>query len=109
MSNLPLGAENDKSAPYNETSKPKESFDVTIYQTLSRDVELETDKYTFDEDGYNLDDIDWDSEMLKQRHYTPIELLHMFRKYLENDKAKHKYIIDECLAWEEIKTQYETY
>lgn len=92
---------------YSET--PIISFDVTTYQTLSRELELETDKYNWDGENYDLSEINWDTEMLNQRHYTPLDLIRMFRKYLEEDRShNHKHIIDECLAWEECETWYET-
>ena len=93
---------------YSEVDTPIQSFDVSAYQTLSRELELETDKYEWDGENYDLSEVNWDITMLNQRHYTPLDLIRMFRKYLENDKGNHKHIIDECLAWEECETWYET-
>ena len=55
MSNVPIGAEYDPNAPWNqEDSKPKK-IEVTVSITLSKTVEIEVNDYTaeeeIDEDG----------------------------------------------------------
>ena len=67
---------------------------IKIFQTLSRKLDI-NDKG----DVYN--------NMLINRHYTPLDLLNIFVKYLENNNGS-KYIIDECKSYIEESINYET-
>lgn len=48
--NYPMGADNDKSAPWNRERNPLRLVDVTVSVTLSKTVTVAVDDYT-EEDG----------------------------------------------------------
>ena len=87
-------------------TKPEETFDLTIYQTLRREVQVLTNDYELDGEVFDISNTDWDNVMLKNRYYTPYELLLIFRIYLENHKGP-QYLIDECNSYLVDDTNYE--
>lgn len=112
----PAGAYDDPNAPYNEVSVPEEDFDVVISQTLSKTTTVTTDSYNpyFDEeDGHvyaDTENTNWSEEYSRNDHYTPLELIELFKKHLEaelakaedaREKEKLQDLIDECSGWEE--------
>ena len=66
---------------------------IKIKQTLSRKLDISNTGDIYDEMMYN-------------RHYTPLDLLNMFIKYLENNNGS-KHIIDECKSYVEENFSYE--
>lgn len=68
---------------------------IKIQQTLSRKLDISNKG-----DIYN--------EMMCNRYYTPLDLLNMFIKYLENNNGS-KHIINECKSYIEEDFNYETY
>ena len=56
MSNVPIGAEYDPNAPWNQEDPKPQKIEVTVSITLSKTVEIEVNDYTaeedFDEDNY---------------------------------------------------------
>lgn len=54
-SNVPIGADNDPDAPWNQEDPKPRTIEVTVSITLSKTVEIEVDDYTteeeVDEDG----------------------------------------------------------
>lgn len=55
MSNVPIGAEYDPNAPWNQEDPKPQKIEVTVSITLSKTVEIEVNDYTaeeeIDEDG----------------------------------------------------------
>ena len=120
----PAGAYNDSYAPYNEYVNADKDFDITCSQTLSKSDTVTTNKYNFecdyDEDGYweNTDtsDICWEDEWRENNHYTPVQLINLFKSFMENDLPdpkenigkynKYKHLISECENWIEDETEY---
>ena len=129
----PPGADNEK-APWNQSDIPEKEFDVTCSQTLSKAATVFTSNYTpgaveaeheWDEDGYHTvytrdpddtSDVIWKEEWHDNDHYTPIQLIELFQKYLldevngsntvnRNPQFLH-HIITECNNWEEDETEY---
>ena len=111
----PTGAYNDPDAPWNQPVIPERDFDVTVSQTLSRDVKVTTDNYRpeyDDEYGYayaNTEDTDW-KEVYGQQHLTILELLGDYKLRLENLKMvladekeikRINYLLSECEGWME--------
>lgn len=130
----PAGADNEM-APWNEESIPEKEFDVTCCQTLSKTVTVYTDNYTpgasgvdyepDDEGGYtavgwhdddDTSDTNWADEYHDNDHYTPQQLIELFKRYLEHmldDKvqvstspSQIKHLIQECEDWQEDETEY---
>lgn len=121
----PAGAEHDPDAPYNQVEVPDHDFDVTVAQTLVKSTIVTTNKYIpeFDEETGHVDcdtyDTDWAEEYSNDDHYTPLELINEFKKYLEEEwdvlknaaeandvetkmkKRKIAHLIEECEDWAE--------
>ena len=88
------------------TTNPEETFYVGICQNLYREVALKTNDYKLRGDRIDYDNTNWDNVMIKNRHYTPLDLLHMFVKYLENSNGP-QHLIDECNSYLVEDTIYE--
>lgn len=95
-----------------------QTFDVTISQTLSKGIWIETNDYIteydmLDEEGprpyYNTEDTDWYKVVKQNDILTPLELLEEFKKYLEyeltynnldkKEQMKFKGLLDNCKNW----------
>lgn len=114
----PLGAYNDPSAPYNQPYYEPEPFNAEVQQTLHKIVEVYTDQYIREDDGegyidYDLSEVDWTNEYHDNDHYTPLQLIELYKKELETkldltvDKKERKWVehmIEECSKWEEVET-----
>ena len=122
----PPGAEFDPRAPWNEQEVPEKQFDVCISQTLSKSTRVTTNDYVpevdQDEDGYHdysdTSDTDW-KEAYGKDHYTPLQLINLFRRHLSDelnsiinkpnqDLKRKKYLerlISECSDWAEDETE----
>jgi len=124
------------SAPFNQVDVPEEEFEVTCSQCLSKTTTVLTSDYipgdsgvdyeTDDEgrpyatawhDDPDTSDTNWAEEYHANDHYTPIQLIELFGKYLKNEinynpvltKAKiaeYEYLIEECSGWTEDETEY---
>ena len=138
---FPAGAEFDPSAPYNEPTVPDKEFDVTCSQTLSKTVSVWTDNYIpgasgvdyepDDEGGYyasgwqdpdDTSDTNWAEEYHDNDHYTPIQLIELYKNTLKEqlkswegmeDTASARtqikrieHLIEECSNWVEDETEY---
>ena len=98
----PWGADN-ASAPWNQKENPEEEFNVTIVETLSKDVTIFTTNYNLevdcDEDGCyrNCDTSDtyWKDEYGKQG-CTAIETIIAVKVYLEEVRLKDLIDIIHC-------------
>lgn len=116
----PMGAYEDPSSPWNQSETPERDFDVVISQTLSKSTVATTTNYRYsewveeDEMGKRLEremdtsDTDWEEAYSESDHYTPLQLIEEFKKYLEielaragdtKDKKKLEHLIDECDNW----------
>ena len=131
----PMGAYRDPSAPYNQSDIPEEEFEVTCSQSLSRTATVWTDNYIpgasgvdweTDDEGHSYasgwhddpdtSDTNWAEEYHDNDHYTPIQLIELFRRHLENELNnsdipqnrinKYKHLIEECEGWTEDETEY---
>lgn len=100
----------------------KRNFGVFVSQILSKDVNVSTDTYRYV--GYeeelnrvNTEEINWEKVYKDDRHYTPIELIKLFKGYLEEklsdnslpliEKLKVMHLISECSDWIEDETVIE--
>ena len=107
------GTEFDPRAPWNEVEIPEREFDATISSSLSKSTTIESKNYIIEEDpdGSYIDtsEIRWLEEYSEQ-HYTPIQLIEMYKKELEEKKKflsnpyqikQIEKIIAECEGWVE--------
>ena len=136
LSNYPPGvSDTTVGAPWNEESIPEKEFEVTCSQCLSRTASVWTDNYIpgasgvdYEPDGEggycasgwhdedDTSDTNWADEYHDNDHYTPIQLISLFRKYLEeelnnsdipqNRINKYKHLIEECDGWTDDETEY---
>ena len=99
-------------APWNQVENPEEEFNVTIVETLSKDVTIVTTNYNLevdcDEDGCyrNCDtsDTDWKDEY-KKEGCTAIETIIAVKTYLEEVRLQQLIDLSNCrnLTTEEQK------
>ena len=121
-------------APWNEVEYPEEEFNVTIVETLSKDVTIFTNNYNLevdcDEEGCyrNCDtsDTDWKDEYKKQG-CTAIETISAVKTYLEEVRLQQlidlsncrnlteserkelrvvKDLIEQCSGWEQEEIEF---
>lgn len=132
---FPAGAYNDSSAPYNQSDPEEKEFSVLCSQTLSKSATVLTDDYTPGDSGVDYEpdgeggyyssawqdpddtsDTNWEAAYHDNDHYTPIQLISLFRKHLEeelnnsnipqNRINKYKHLIEECSNWTEDEVEY---
>ena len=130
------GSYYDSSAPYNQSDIPEEEFEVVCSQSLSRTAIVRTDNYIPGSSGvdYESDDegrcyavpwydepdtsnTNWEEEYHDNDHYTPLQLIELFRKHLEDELSngelpnnrinKYKHLIEECENWTEDEVTYD--
>ena len=99
-------------APFNEAEVPEKDFDVLVSQTLSKSASVTTKDYIPEfEDGIlyaDTSETDWD-EVYRKEHYTPLELIELFKEHLrkeledtsltEREKYRIRNLIAECMGW----------
>ena len=131
----PMGAEYDSSAPYNQEETPEKEFDVTCSQSLSKTVEVITNdylpgstevEYEREPDGSyssttyagvpDTSDTDWEEAYHDNDHYTPLQLIELFKRFLDdkltgkntvpNSTSYLKRIKAECEGWVEDDVDY---
>lgn len=118
----PPGTEFNPDAPWNEKDIPKRTFNVCVSQTLSKNTRVLTNDYSpeinQEETGTYIDtdtsDTNW-KLAYSEEHYTPLELIGLFKKHLENtlpdpiiDVKGYKEsmrLIKECEEW--IEDEFE--
>jgi len=113
--NYPPGADGPN-APWNQEETPERDFNVTTEFVLKATWPISTDRYYIDEDpeGSYIDtsDVNWREEFSKQ-YRTPVELLQIFKKRLEEElpnitdhrkKVETQELIAQCSDWEEELT-----
>ncbi len=126
---FPAGAEFDPSAPYNEPIIPEKDFEVTCSQSLSKTVTVTTNNYIPGASGVDYEpddeggccavgwhdpddtsDTNWADEYHNNDYHTPLQLIELFKQYLENElnrmgEVKNerwiKHLIEECSDWQE--------
>ena len=114
--NFPIGAENNPLAPYNEPLVPDLDFDVTMSQSLSKNVTICTDRYNVDD----LNETEW-SKIYSEEHYTPLQLIQMYKEKLKEQLEswegmedlfvgkkqiqRIEYLIEECEGWTDDETE----
>lgn len=114
----PPGARYDTSAPYNEHVEPEKEFDVVCSQTLSKNFVVKTQNYRHcedpSEDGVDIwddtSDTVWNKEFKDNGYHTPLELISLFKEFLQNQSKKGHFfkspaytrmLIEDCENWEE--------
>lgn len=134
-SNYPLMSQSQwDSAPFNQSDPEEKEFEVTCSQSLSKTVSVLTSNYLpgasgadYEPDGeggytpvgwndpddtYNTN---WEEEYHDNNHYTPLQLINLFKQYLENDlnrmgevknEKRIKHLIKECSGWIEDDVEY---
>ena len=138
--NYPCGADGPD-APWNQPEVPERDFDITCSQSLSRTAVVTTNNYIpgasgvdyepDDEGGYyasgwhdpdDTSDTDWSKEYDECGHYTPLQLIQLFRETLKEQLKswegvddtyaakmqvrKIEHLIEECNGWAEDETEY---
>ena len=131
-SNYPPGAEHDPNAPYNQVDVPEKEFDVTCSKNKKKTVTVITNNYIpgasgvdyeYDPEGSvaigwrdpdDTSDTNWADEYHDNEHYTPLQLIELFKKHLENELIRMgevknerwiKHLIEECSDWTEDDTE----
>jgi hypothetical protein len=128
------GTEFDKNSPWNQVENPEEEFNVTIVETLSKDVTIVTTNYNleadYDEEGYcrscDTSDTPWKDEYKKQG-CTAIETIIAVKTYLEEVRLQQltdlsncrnlteserkelrvvKDLIEQCSGWEQEEIEF---
>lgn len=125
----PPGAEFDPNAPWNQSEPEEREFDCLCSQTLSKTVEILSSDYTeeveeeYDDEGRKCRDvaigtenINWEEEYHANDYHTPLQLLELFKKYLEDEingtqnmphSKKHlEGLVKECEDWTEDEVIY---
>lgn len=118
----PPGAEFDSNAPYNETSPKEREFEIVCSQSLSKTVPCITNDYIATvepENGlFEIDTSDtlWADVYHENEHYTPEQLINLFKRYLQSELNNEetipktsdflKYLIKECEDWIVDETEY---
>ena len=118
----PPGAEFAANAPWNEKRVPQRNFNVSVSQVLSKSTQVVTDDYTleFDKEDkstyVDTSDTDWKSAYSGDGHFTPLELIELFKEHLEKHLPdpvidvmgykKAKNLIAECEGWTEDETEF---
>ena len=100
-------------------SMEKRNFGVFISQTLSKDVSVSTDTYRYtgyeeEIDRVDTEEVNWEKVYKDDRHYTPLELINLFKSYLEErasntnlsliERTKALHLISECSDWVDNET-----
>ena len=142
LSNYPPGVSDSTwDAPWNEPDIPEEEFEVTCSQSLSRTASVWTNNYIPGASGVDYErddeggiyaspwhedpdtsDTNWADEWHDNDHYTPIQLIGLYKETLKEQlkswegmedsttaKATIKrieHLIEECNGWIEDETEY---
>ena len=130
----PAGAYSDPNAPYNQSDVPEKEFEITCSQSLSKTVTVTTDNYIPGASGVDYEpddeggccavgwqdpddtsDTNWAEEYHDNDHYTPIQLIELFKQCLEENLKNGlvfknpgvtQRLIEECSDWTENETEY---
>lgn len=97
------GTEFDPNAPWNEVENPEEEFNVTIVETLSKDVTIVTTNYNLEVDcdeggcyrSCDTSDTNWKDEY-KKEGCTAIETIIAVKTYLEEVRLEQLKDLSNC-------------
>ena len=116
-------------APFNEVDIPEKDFEVTCCQSLSRTATVTTNNYIPGACGVDYEDgiavgwqddddfrnTDWSKEYGECGYKTPLQLIQLFKQFLEEQKS-HGFVfktpgftdklIKECDGWVDDETEY---
>ncbi len=86
MNNLPIGAENNSSAPYNEKELKEREIDVLISLTISKSVKIKVSDYSIVDSGN-----DGDNSYFEDIDYSECDLNNVVHQQviLPQDACKH--------------------
>lgn len=106
--------------PWNEPIIPERDFDLTISQSLSKDVTVCTNQYNpeYDEEYgqtfANTEDTDWNKVFKENDYHTPLQLIQLLGEVLQKD-LEHgivfknprftQELINECQGWTDDETE----
>jgi hypothetical protein len=127
LSNYGYGlTDNSPNTPWNDPGDPPDhDFDCTCTQVLSKTSTVTTNSYNLERDqdedgyweGYDTSNVCWADEYHDNDHYTPLQLIELFKAHLEEELksdavakekiSKYKHLISECEDWSEDETDYE--
>ena len=112
--------DNSPNTPWNEPIIPERDFDLTISQSLSKDVTVCTNQYNpeYDEEYgqtfANTEDTDWNKVFKENDYHTPLQLIQLLGEVLQKD-LEHgivfknprftQELINECQGWTEDETE----
>lgn len=104
---FPTGTEYNPFAPWNMKRPNLHNYTATVSQTLSKYVNIESVESS-------KQDVNWKDEYHDNDHYTPLQLIEIFKRYLEQDilrfgdainKNWYKHLVKECSGW--VEDDYE--
>lgn len=120
LSNYPPGvSDHTVGAPWNDDYEPPEKdFEVECSQTLYKTVNITTRNYAHyedeSEDGVDIwddtSDTEWEKEFKDNGYHTPLELIGLFKEFLQKQSEKGHFfkspaytrmLIEDCENWEE--------
>lgn len=130
----PMSQSQWESAPFNQVDVPNKEFEVTCCQVLSRTAIVTTNNYIpgasgvdYEPDGEggycacgwqdddDTSDTNWCDEYEGNGYKTPLQLIQLFKIFLEEQKS-HGFVfktpgftdrlIEECDCWQDNKTEY---
>ena len=123
--NLPIGAEYDSSAPWNQVENHEIERDCEVTETITRKVTLSTTDYIAEDDwndefgkciSADTSETDWCNEYSSQE-YTALELIAKLKSYVEEDIKntqpntnkirKLRRLLDACNGWEQMEIEVE--
>lgn len=123
--NVPMGAEYDSRAPWNETENYPVERDCEVTETITRKTTLSTTDYIAEEDwdddfgkciSADTSETDWEEEYSNQE-YTVLELIDKLKAYVEEDikntspntgKGRElQRLLSACNGWEQVELEVE--
>lgn len=124
-SNIPMGAEYDSRAPWNQIDNDYIDRDCNVIETLSKRVTLSTTDYIPEEDwndefgkciSEDTSETDWKEEYITQE-YTILGLISKLKEYVIKDLGSnvHKdseirklnHLLSCCEDWEQVELEVE--
>ena len=123
--NVPIGAEYDSRAPWNQIDNMEIKRDCEVTETFTRKVTLSTTDYVAEDDwddelgkrlSADTSDTDWKEEYSNQE-YTALELITKLKEYVEEDikntaantsKGRElQRLLSACNGWEQVELDVE--
>lgn len=123
--NVPIGAEYDSRAPWNQVENSEIERDCEATETIARKVTLSTTDYVAEDDwddefgkcvSADTSDTDWSTEYSNQE-YTVLELIDKLKEYVKEDvkntspnssKGKElERLLSACDGWKQVDLEVE--